>query len=319
MSLGYWPRLGLQLLSVLWLVRTAVGAIVAGLGPAALRGAERLRPRAAAGLLFGLRMAPSSLAAAVAMGLAAPSYLWLETDRGVERIGWFPLAAGAAVLAGCACSVGRGLWAVRASRRYLAGCRRLAGFEGGIWVVDGRAGVAALAGVLRPRVVLSRELAETLPAEQRDAVLRHERAHGAAGDNLKRLCLRLAPGMFWFRRRFEALDRGWSRQAEWAADDRAAGGDQQRALALAEAIVRVARAGGEPPGLVLATPLVDGTAGIAERVERLLDDAPRDAGPGRFEKTAAAAGAAAAAGLAAAASYPASMAAVHGFLERLAR
>src|ERR1700691_2727347 len=68
-----------------------------------------------------------------------------------------------------------------------------------VLVVDDTAGLFALAGIVHPRLVISREVLQGLSAEELTAALRHERAHAASRDNLKRLLLLLAPDGFPFR------------------------------------------------------------------------------------------------------------------------
>jgi len=128
--------------------------------------------------------------------------------------------------------------------------------------------VLAAVGVL---VVVSRGVRETLTKEQLTVALRHERAHGEAHDNFKRLLILLTPDALPFVRGMGAIERGWSRLAEWAADDRAVRGSRRRSLALASALVRVARMGAAPHAPELATHLLGSPADLAARVERLLE------------------------------------------------
>jgi hypothetical protein len=109
--------------------------------------------------------------------------------------------------------------------------------------------------------------------------LRHEWAHRISHDNLKRLLLLAIPDVLPWLRGLRAIDRAWARLAEWAADDRAVGDDSLRSVALAGALVRVARLGTAPPPAPLATSLLADGSDLAVRVDRLLHPAPRcDAG-----------------------------------------
>jgi len=128
----------------------------------------------------------------------------------------------------------------------------------------------ALAGLFRQRVLVSSEILETLPADELELAISHERAHAASADNWKRLLLALAPDAAPFLRLYGNLERGWVKFTEWAADEAAAQGDPRRSLSLASALVRVARlsAGPELPSAI--SPLVADRAGLAARVERLL-------------------------------------------------
>jgi Zn-dependent protease with chaperone function len=222
-----------------------------------------------------------------------------------------------------AVSAVRGLHAVAWSMRYGAECCRMSrearlGEDGSpVWVLEGQPGVLALAGILRPRIFVSRQLVEELTAEQMAAAVRHERAHSISRDNLKRLLMVFTPGLLPFWRGFDVLERRWSRFTEWAADDRAVDGDSMRSLSLAAALVRVARMRPARQASALVTSLLEGTADLSMRVERLLDGAPRAGWPVWPVATLAALGMVLAAGALAAAGQPATFQAVHGLLERL--
>jgi beta-lactamase regulating signal transducer with metallopeptidase domain len=129
--------------------------------------------------------------------------------------------------------------------------------------------------------VISRGVVAALSTEQLSAVVRHERAHGASRDNLKRLLLLLAPGILPFASGFRNLERAWAKISEWAADDRAAAGKTRRSLSLAAALVRVARLGSAAPAL--ATSLMADGADLSERVDRLLRPVRRTARRGHRE------------------------------------
>jgi beta-lactamase regulating signal transducer with metallopeptidase domain len=257
-------------------------------------------------LLLGLRLLPAALAAALVAGICAPSYLWLEPEATAEQVGWPCVAA--AVLGGWVCAAGlaRAARAAVRSSRYLRHCETVA---------ESDAPVVLLAGVFRPRLVVSRGVRKALAPDQLAAALRHERAHRAAHDNLKRLVLAATPGVVPFGPGLRGLDRGWARMAEWAADDRAAAGSTRRSLALAGALVRVARMGAQPAASPLATALMADAGDLETRVERLLN--PRR--PARASRTRRWWWLAAAAGASAVVFQPGTMYAAHRVLEELMR
>jgi beta-lactamase regulating signal transducer with metallopeptidase domain len=186
-------------------------------------------------------------------------------------------------------SLARATRAVMRSQRHIRKCReqsremRLPGERKAVWVIEGTAPCVMLAGVFRPRMVISRNVVSALPAEQLSAVVRHERAHGISRDNLKRLMILLAPGILPFGSGFRNLERAWAKMSEWAADDGAAGGKTQRSLSLAAALVRVARLGSAVSAPALATSLMADGADLSERVDRLLRPACRPARGGHRE------------------------------------
>jgi Zn-dependent protease with chaperone function len=306
MTIPYFGRLLCLCLAAFFLANFAFSAAVTMLSPLAIRYARRLRPDAGARLLFGLRLLPAALSSLVVLCLCAPSYLWLEPDTAVERVGTGCLAAAMLGAAIWATGAARALAASIRSARYLRNCASLASADTPLLM---------LAGVFHPRLVVSRSVRSALTAEQLDVAVRHEWAHGTARDNLKRLLLRLAPDTLPGWRAFDALERNWSRLAERAADDRAVAGSRERAFALASALVRVARMGPASAAPPLATSLLAETADLAARVERLLEGNSGEAPPRGLPAPAIALALCATAVV----FHPSTLYAVHELLERLTR
>jgi beta-lactamase regulating signal transducer with metallopeptidase domain len=175
--------------------------------------------------------------------------------------------------------------------------------------------LVALAGFIRSTLVVSDAVVAALSRDELDAAIRHECAHGASRDNLKRLLALLAPDPVPFVRPFSALDRGWTMFSEWAADDAAVAGDACRSLSLAAALVRVARlsAGRQP---ALASALIPEQRCVAARVERLLSSAPACAASARRGRLALAVSVVCAAAVLFA---PAMLKSAHAVLEHLVR
>ena len=302
MTIPYFARLlclSLAAFFVAHLVLTAMVRLVAAL---VIERSRRMRAGDGATLLFGLRIAPAALAAAVVVGLCAPSYLWLEPDMATEQIGVVCIAAAAIAAAAWIGGIMRAFRASVRSARLLRNCER---------VIESEAPVLMLAGVFHGRLIVSRGVRLALTSEQLAVAVRHERAHGVARDNLKRLLILLAPDAFPFAGGLQQLERAWSRMAEWAADDYAVDGSRQRSLSLASALVRVARLG-VPAAAPLATPLLGNRDDLSVRIERLLNGGMAG-GPGKSWPVIVVAIA-----IAGAAMQPASLVAVHRLLETLA-
>jgi hypothetical protein len=272
-TLPYLIRLVCLSLASFFLVHLALGVIVWAITPAAIRVAHRARPRWAARFLLLLRLLPSGIALFVVAGLCVPSYFQLEPES-AERVGAACFIAALLGLGIWVISIFRGVRASAHSMRYLRECRkRITGRRSSLWVIDDAGHVLALAGIVRPRLVVSRDVLNALAPRELAAALRHERAHHSSRDNLKRLILLLAPGLLPFYRGFETLECGWAKFTEWAADDAAAAGDSRRSLALAAALVRVARLGAGSQPSPLMTSLLVSAQDLSARVERLLHPA----------------------------------------------
>jgi Zn-dependent protease with chaperone function len=317
MTISYLPRLFCVSMAAFFLLHSALGLAVALLAPAAVRVAGRMRPPLAARFLLALRLLPAAFALFCVAALCVPSYCRLEPDAAAETVSFECLAAASLGLAIWIFSLARACRAAGRSLRYVRRCAgrstRLAVQCSQVWLVETPVPVLALARILRPRLLISKNVVNALSEDELGAVLDHERAHGASRDNAKRLMLLLAPGLLPFFSGFETLDRNWVKFSEWAADDCAVAGNPLRSVLLAAALVRVARMGLATPALMSS--FAD-RRDLPARVDRLLRAAP----PCQPQAPRAApllAGAALAAALLAASLQPAAAASVYMFLERL--
>lgn len=269
MTSSYALRLVCLSLAVLFLVHIVVAFAVAMVAPAMVRRAERWRASTAAQMIFALRLLPAASALFVVFAICVPTYLRLEPEAMEEDIGLACLALavlGAGVWGWSFARTGRAVVrSLRCVRNWhKRGSRTVIG-DSSVWVIEGAGRTLALAGIFRPELIVSRDVIQALPKDQLAAAVRHEQAHATARDNFKRLLMLLAPnaGMP------DQLERAWARFTEWSADDRAAAGDANRPVALAAALVSVARMGSTvvPP---LATALMANAEDLQVRVERLL-------------------------------------------------
>ncbi len=278
MTPSYLSRLLLLSIGSFFLVWMAAEALVACIAPAVVRRTAAMRPQPAARWLLTLRLLPAAFSAIVVGVLCVPSYLRFEPHLPGEQAGFICLAAAVLGFSNCGLALYRTLSALLRSSLFL---RRSGGREAlfngeKIWIVGDGAGLA-LAGIVRPRLLVSERALAGLSSDELTVAMRHEHAHRASRDNLKRLLIQLAPSVF---PRLRKLERAWIQCAEWAADDRATGADPERSAALAAALVRVARLQSSVAMPALVTPLVAADEDLVQRVGRLLA-APTLAEPNR--------------------------------------
>jgi hypothetical protein len=324
MNLPYTLRLLCLCWASFFMVHMAL-AVVARLGSGtAVRVAEHMKPRSGARLLFLLRVSPLVLTLLAVLAFCIPSYLWLEPQVSGERVGFLCMLIAVLGVAIWVPALVRVMGAVRGTTRYIHSCERhgrkisVPGEASPALLLADRTPVLAVAGVFHPQLVISRGVMRGLSGKQREAALRHERAHCDAGDNFKRFLILLAPDIFPFVRTFGAMERAWSRFTEWAADDQATEGDPQRALSLASALVRVAKMGAKPRLGYLSCSLLGRDEELSQRVDRLLRPQPK---PGRPVKELVplltGAGALIGSAVAVMMIWPASLSLVHQALEQL--
>jgi len=261
-------------------VNAAAGFLISFVSRAAVRLAESMRACSAARFLFAVRVLPCVLGIVAVLALCVPSYLWLEPQAASERIGWACLALallGAATWLVSLARVSRALaFSIRFNRTWKqAGCEtHLHGELSKAVVVEKDAPLLALAGIFRPRLLVSHAVLRSLSAEELELALQHENAHRTSRDNLKRLFLILAPAPVPLLRSSSSIERRWAQFSEWAADDEAVRGDSHRALSLAGVLLRVARMGAAPRLSFLHTSLCADDRDLSARVERLLGIQP---------------------------------------------
>jgi hypothetical protein len=257
-----------------FLVHGALALATCAAAPAAIRLAEKTRPRAGARFLFFLRIFPVSFALLSTLGLCAPSYLLFEPRVSAEHLNLPCSAAAILGLAICVTSISRGFYAMLCSARfarYVQQNGRMTSLPGqpySAWVLSGGPPFLALSGIIHARLIFSRDVQLALSTGEFEAAMLHERSHRNSRDNLKRLLFLLAPQAAPFSKCFAALEQSWIKLSEWAADDDATRGDSQAALTLAQALIRVAQLGvaHRPP---LSASLI-AESNLSDRINRLL-------------------------------------------------
>lgn len=277
--------LGLAVCLAVYLVlATALSLAVAVALPRLESHLSRLGPSRRAALLLVLGLLPAGGGLAAVLGLALPAWLIHEPRGAGEGAGpvLLALAAGGSLLvAGRLLGAAVDAWrTARLVRRWRARGRELDGFPFPATRVAVPEPVAALCGVVRPRLLFSGALLDALDAVELEAVVEHERAHAAARENLKRLLLRASPDPLALFPPGRRLRAAFEDAAEVAADRTACA--LVPPLRLARALLKVAAL--VPPGhrLEAALAALHSEGGIAERARALLQAHGRgpDAEPG---------------------------------------
>jgi hypothetical protein len=276
MTTPYFLRLICLCAASFFLVHAVLGLALRLTSRSIIQFAHRMKAREATRFLLFLRFLPLAGSAIVMLGICLPSYLRLEPGATKENVGTgfiFAALCGALI---CISSLLRASKAVSAARHFARTCDKtctestVPGTDLPVDVIESDAPILLLAGVIKPRLVLSRVVMRTLTPQQLNSAIGHEEAHRASRDNFKRLLLLLSPEIIPFVRGFDSLDGAWAQFSEWAADDDATGNDPERSISLAESLVRVARMGAAPRPLPLFTSFVPPDQDLSARVNRLL-------------------------------------------------
>jgi Zn-dependent protease with chaperone function len=237
------------------------------------------RPSARAAVLLNLRLLPAAASTLFVAGVFVPSFWTFEPRDFDEAFGITTTTLAITACALFATAVWRGAAALREStarsRAWLKHARpmTLAGAPAPVYCLDAEAPAMTLVGVIRPRLLVTQPLIDALTPEELSAAVAHEISHLGSWDNLKRLAMRATPDALSMLPASRRLEHGWALAAEHAADAGAAH-DTHTGLALASALVKVARlTPADRPVLTLASPLVGGEA-LTARVERLMQGPP---------------------------------------------
>jgi Zn-dependent protease with chaperone function len=278
----YSVRLAILCFASFFLIHLALGLLSLRLSSWLARASRSMRPQGVSRISIFIRLAPAYLSMLFVMAICVPSYLRYEGNT-TEEIGLLCLTLACLGFLICLIALTRAVRAIVQSTLLIQKLRT--GEDSGLWHLNKEANELpsmGLVGLFKSTVVVSPSVLDTLTPEQFQAALDHEQAHRSAGDNLKRLLILLSPDMFPFTSNFRAIENLWERSAELSADDFATRGQPRRSIALAEALIKLARLEGRQ---TQSAPLVSGLfaapEGLTLRVERLLQqpDPPAEIRP----------------------------------------
>jgi Zn-dependent protease with chaperone function len=230
--------------------------------------------------LLMLRLLPGAGAALLVFTVVLPAFLAYEPPQESEGAG--PLLWGLAAFSLLTLGDGirRGWSAWKSARKLLqsfaivAEHRTAEGHR--VEIVDCPAPIVAVIGGWRPRIVAAERVLAICSEAEFQQVIAHEVAHLSARDNLKCLLLVACPDPLAWLPIGATLLRRWQTAVEFEADARATGTDPYRRVALASALIKVARLaiGDHGARTVLSMPIA--ADDVPGRVRRLL--APAQAG-----------------------------------------
>jgi beta-lactamase regulating signal transducer with metallopeptidase domain len=229
---------------------------------------------------LAVRLTPPVGAALFSTSVVVPAFLRYEPVHDMERPGFVLVALamiGAALILDGVRRAVKSYWITHnllARWGRVSTHSRAAGMT--IDIIDSAAPIVAVIGGWRPRMVAARRVLNACTAEELACIVAHERAHLAAKDNLKRFLIAASPDALSWLPLGRQLAQRWRAASEQAADELATGSAPHARLALAAALIKVARlATGTPPALPAISTLID-PDGIETRVERLLKPTTAD-------------------------------------------
>jgi Zn-dependent protease with chaperone function len=203
------------------------------------------RSHSTSGELLALRLLPAGGAILLALTVVLPAFLIYEPTHQREAGG--PLLIALTMFA--LLTVGVGIWRAWCAcmatgaffRDYGPADDRFVIAGQHVDIVDVPKPIVAVVGGWRPRIVMSKRVVAACSNEELRQVIAHEAAHVSGRDNLKLLLLVLGPDALGWLPAGVALAARWRAAAERDADERATGSDRHKRLALASALIKVAR------------------------------------------------------------------------------
>lgn len=258
----YWLRFAVVCASVFILLYAVLSAFLS----IVWNKSKRFAVLQSAEALFTLRILPAITALIVLAFVVVPSFWVLEPPATDEWIGLWAAILSIACMIWLALRAANLYSAWRSTRKIFdrAVRREVPGATVPVFELQDAGANLFVAGVLRPRLLISRRAIELLDAHELQAAIRHELAHARSADNLKQMIMRFCSFPF-----LSSLDRAWLRAVEIAADDRSVT-DALTAADLASALIKV---GTESAALTpeLGMSLVpEADTPVSDRVRRLL-------------------------------------------------
>jgi hypothetical protein len=247
--------------------------MLSGLVAFAWRAGLKQRLTATADLLT-LRLLPAVGSALIVLTVVLPAFLSQEPHQQRETAG--PLLVTLAIFSFV--TLGRGIWRGRQAcvraKALLRDCgpvkRRLVDNGQEIEVVDVPEPIVAVIGSWHPHVIAAECVVCACSAAEFQQVIAHEAAHLFARDNLKQLLLIASPDALAWTPLGTALIERWRAVAELEADQRASGSDPFKRVALAGALIKVARAFGTTHRARHALSMPIAADDVEDRVRQLL-------------------------------------------------
>lgn len=242
--------------------------------------------------VLGVRLLPAAGSALLVLTIVLPAFLLHEPPHAHDKPGALLLSSAALAVLVLADGVRRGWRAWRAARALMCSPQPLRVQTAGgadVSVLDVEEPLVAVVGGWRQRIVAAQCVAVACDGEEFRQVIAHEVAHRDAGDNLKWLALVAIPDVLAWMPTGKGLAAQWRAVTELEADERASGADPHKRVALASALIKVAR-------LSLATGRAHRVSrfsaqigGLEQRIRRLLAPPPggRATFPGRQVMTTA--------------------------------
>ena len=249
-----------------------------------------LRARlAAADAVLGVRLLPAAGSAALVLTIILPAFLLYEPRHAHDQPGPLLVISALFSLLLIADGFRRGWRAWRATRALLPTAlpqpTRPSSEGTEVTVVNVAQPLVGVVGSWRQRIIAAQSVAAACDREEFRQVLAHEAAHMDARDNLKLLMLLAMPDPLAWLPTGSALREHWRAATELEADERASGSDPRKRVALASALIKVARLSlaSSWPGNGSSRPAAAESGGLERRVRRLLAPAPAmyHAFPGR--------------------------------------
>ena len=248
-------------LAVMFLVLAVASILSVPVAGLLERWLEHARPRTTANLLLIFRLLPFSLAVTISIGLALPAFLKFEPPSTKEMLN-VPLIVLAALGGGVLITIiSRGLRMWRTTRFMQREWQKHSHAVDGagdlpLYRIDSKTSLLAVTGVFKPKIFVSRAVAEALTEEEMSAALSHEIAHVRSHDNLKQVLMKIMAPPPWFHVH-QSTGASWIRASEIAADESALA-QGASALELSSALIKVGRLSlaNTVPGTVAASHLV---------------------------------------------------------------
>ena len=236
--------------------------------------------------ILGVRLVPAVGSTLLALTIVLPAFLRDEPPHAHDRPGALLIVSVTLAVLALADGLRRGWRAWRAARQWVAAeapLERSAAAPAEVSVINVSEPVVALVGGWRQRIVAARCVEAACDSEEFRQVIAHEAAHRDARDNLKLLAVLSMPDVLAWLPAGRALTAQWRAATELEADERASGTDARKRVALASALIKVARLTlerGRPPR---PARLSGRFGGLEHRIRRLLAPSPGGARafPGR--------------------------------------